>query len=62
MKLLADENVSRRLINALRRYEATVEIIRVQDVGLQGQNDTAVLDWAAAHHCILITKDRATIP
>lgn len=62
MNFLADENLSRRFVNALRRRNAKIDIVRVPEVGLVGKDDAAVLDWASEHNRILITKDRATIP
>lgn len=62
MNFLADENLSRRFVNALKRHNTTINIVRVQDVGLLGMDDTAVLNWAAENNYVLITKDRATIP
>lgn len=61
MNFLADENLSRRFVNALRRHNASINIVRVQGVGLSGMDDTAVLDWAVENNHTLITKDRATI-
>jgi predicted nuclease of predicted toxin-antitoxin system len=48
MKLLADENFDNN-------------IVRVQDVGLSGQDDPTVLEWAAHENRILLTHDVATI-
>jgi hypothetical protein len=31
-------------------------------MGLGEADDPAVLEWAAAHNCILLTHDRATMP
>jgi predicted nuclease of predicted toxin-antitoxin system len=61
MNFLADENLSRRFVNALRRHNATINIVRVQEVGLLGMDDAAILDWAVDNNYVLITKDRATI-
>ncbi|MFZ0548229.1 MAG: DUF5615 family PIN-like protein [Candidatus Promineifilaceae bacterium] len=62
MNFLADENLSRRFVNALKRYDPSINIVRVYEVGLLGMDDTAVLDWAVENNHVLITKDRATIP
>lgn len=62
MNFLADENLSRRFVNAMSRYDAAINIVRVQEVGLLGMDDTAVLNWAVDKNHVLITKDRATIP
>ena len=62
MRFLADENLSRKLVNALRRYDASIDIVRVQDIGLLGADDASILDWAVNEDRSVITKDRATIP
>ena len=62
MNFLADENLSRRFVNALKRHNEAITIVRVQEIGLLGMDDTAVLNWAVENNHILITKDRATIP
>lgn len=62
MNFSADENLSRRFVNAIKRHNASINIVRVQGVGLLGMDDTAVLNWAVDNNHILITKDRATIP
>lgn len=46
MNFLADENLSRRFVNAIKRYNTIIHIVRVQEVGLLGMDDTAVLNWA----------------
>ena len=38
------------------------DLIRVQDVGLIGAKDAAVLAWAAAHDRIVLTHDYRTMP
>lgn len=39
-----------------------MDLVRVQDAGLEGADDPAVLAWAAAAGRILLTHDRATMP
>jgi len=46
LRFLADENIESQLIAAIRRDPA-IDIVRVQDVGLSGAGDPAVLEWAA---------------
>lgn len=62
MRFLADENFDNRILAGLRRRQATLDIIRVQDTDLLGADDPAVLAWAAAEDRILLTHDAATIP
>jgi predicted nuclease of predicted toxin-antitoxin system len=61
MKLLADENLDNTIIRGLLRRNPIIDILRVQDVGLSGVDDPAVLAWAADDNRILLTHDVATI-
>ncbi len=61
IKLLADENLDNTIIRGLLRRNPDIDIVRVQDIGLSGEDDPAVLDRAAAEGRILLTHDVATI-
>jgi predicted nuclease of predicted toxin-antitoxin system len=61
LKLLADENLDNTIIRGLFRRNPTLDIVRVQDVGLSGKDDPTVLEWAAQAGRILLTHDVATI-
>jgi predicted nuclease of predicted toxin-antitoxin system len=61
LKLLADENFDNTIIRGLFRRNPTLDIVRVQDVGLSGQDDPTVLEWAAQEGRILLTHDVSTI-
>jgi glutathione synthase/RimK-type ligase-like ATP-grasp enzyme len=47
MKFLADENFNNQIVRGILRRNPTVDIERIQDVGLSGVDDPAVLAWAA---------------
>ncbi|MGK7942456.1 MAG: DUF5615 family PIN-like protein [Crocosphaera sp.] len=47
IKLLADENLDNTIIRGLLRRNQDIDIVRVQDIGLSGENDPVVLEWAA---------------
>lgn len=61
VRLLADENIDPAIVLGLKR-RTTVDIVRVQDVGLRSQDDPAILQWAADNARILLTHDLRTIP
>jgi predicted nuclease of predicted toxin-antitoxin system len=61
MKLLTDENLDNTIIRGLLRRNPEIDIVRVQDVGLSGEDDPIVLEWAAQEGRILLTHDVATI-
>ena len=55
MKLLLDENLSRRLVAALQvAYPGTTHIAFV---GLDGASDLTICDFAALHDFVMVTKD-----
>jgi predicted nuclease of predicted toxin-antitoxin system len=39
-----------------------MDLVRIQDAGLEGAEDPDVLTWAAENRRILLTHDRATMP
>ncbi len=61
MKFLADENLDNNIVRGLLRRNPDINIVRVQDVELSGQDDPTVLEWAAQENRILLTHDVATI-
>jgi predicted nuclease of predicted toxin-antitoxin system len=61
VRWLADENFNNDLLRALLRRRPDLDIIRVQDAGLSGADDAAVLAWAAQQDRVLLTHDVSTI-
>jgi len=59
--LAADENFNNDIIRGLLRRKPDLDIVRVQDVGLSGADDSTVLEWAAQEGRILLTHDVTTI-
>jgi hypothetical protein len=62
LKLLADENFNNVILRGLADLNPSLDIVRVQDVGLDGADDLSVLDWAAAQDRVLVTHDLKTVP
>ena len=62
LRLLSDECFDGRIVRGLHHVAPTLDLVRVQDVGLSAIDDLAVLAWAAAEDRILLTHDRQTIP
>jgi hypothetical protein len=58
---LADENFNNDIPRALFRRDPRIDIVRVQDVGLSGVDDPALLTWAAEAKRVLLTHDVSTI-
>jgi hypothetical protein len=57
----SDENFNNDIVRGLRRRNPDLDIVRVQDVGLSGAVDPAVLAWAAQEDRISLTHDVSTI-
>jgi hypothetical protein len=61
LRLAADENFNNNIVRGLLRRQPELDIVRIQDVGLSGADDAAVLDWAAQEGRVLLTHDVSTI-
>jgi len=59
--LAADENFNNDIVRGLLRRKPDLDIVRIQDEGLSGADDRAVLEWAAQEGRILLTHDVSTI-
>lgn len=62
LRLLADENLNHDLIRGVLRRMPSLDLVRVQDVGLREVNDPSVLEWAARERRIVLTHDVNTMP
>ena len=57
MKLLADENIDRRVAHALKK--AKFDIITANEAGLLGASDSRVIHYANKEERIILTHDNA---
>lgn len=48
LRLAADADLDGRLVRGLLRREPTIDIVRVQDVGMRTASDPEILAWAAS--------------
>jgi hypothetical protein len=62
IRLLADENLNHDLIRGVLRRMPSLDLVRVQDVGLREFDDRSVLEWAARERRITLTHDVNTVP
>ncbi|MFN0086878.1 MAG: DUF5615 family PIN-like protein [Blastocatellia bacterium] len=62
LRLLLDENFHHDILRGLRRQLPEADLLTVQEAGLQGASDPALLAWAAEKQRILVTHDIRTIP
>jgi hypothetical protein len=61
-RFLADEDFRSKILRGLVRRVPELDVLRVQDVGLAGEPDPVVLEWAAQDDRILLTHDASTMP
>lgn len=61
IRFLVDEDFDNDILRGLLRRSSKIDIVRVQDVGLSGQDDQSVLSWAASENRILLTHDVTTM-
>lgn len=59
--LAFDENFNNNVLRGLLRRNPALDAVRVQDAGLAGRNDPAVLAWAATEQRILVSHDVSTL-
>lgn len=60
-RFLADENFDNNILRGLWYHEASLDVVRVQDVGLLGADDPTILAWAAQEGRVMLTHDVATL-
>jgi hypothetical protein len=61
LRLAADENFNNDIVRGVRRRNAAIDLVRVQDVGLAAMADAAILEWAAQSGRVLLTHDVTTM-
>jgi len=61
LRLAADENLNNDIIRGLQRHVPGLDVVRIQDSGLMGASDSAVLAWCAQEGRILVTHDVSTL-
>ena len=58
LRLVSDENFNGDVIFGLRLKAPQLDLVRMQDEGLQGANDPTILEWAARENRIVLTHDK----
>ena len=62
LRFVADENFNGAIVRGLLRRRPTLDLVRVQDIGLAGTKDPDLLAWAAREQRVLLTHDVTTLP
>jgi predicted nuclease of predicted toxin-antitoxin system len=61
IRLLADENFSNYVLEALQARRSDLDVVRVQEVNLVHTPDPEILEWAAKQNRIVLTHDKKTM-
>ena len=61
LTFLADENFNGDIVRGLRRRRPEIDILRMQEIGLRGVDDPALLEQAAQMGRVLLTHDVTTL-
>lgn len=61
LRFVADENFNNDILRGVLRLNATVDIVRVQDISLLGSDDPTIIAWAAEQNRVLLTHDVKTM-
>jgi hypothetical protein len=61
LRLCADENFNGDIVRGILLRDPNVDLVRVQDVGLNGKDDSEILEWAAENNRIVLTHDKKTM-
>jgi predicted nuclease of predicted toxin-antitoxin system len=60
-RLLTDENFNEKIVRGLYFRSPRLDLVSVRDVGLNGQSDPLILNWAAQNDRTLLTHDKQTM-
>jgi predicted nuclease of predicted toxin-antitoxin system len=61
LRLVSDADVHGDIIRGLRQQRPDLDLVRVQEVLVEGTPDPEILAWAANQNRVLITNDRNTM-
>lgn len=62
LRLVSNENFGGDILRGLYRRRPDLDMVRVQDIGLNASPDADILAWAAVEDRIVLTHDRDTMP
>lgn len=61
IRFLADENFNGKVVRGLLARNPSLDILRWQDIGPEGEDDPIILEWAAEQGRVLLTHDVETM-
>lgn len=59
-KILADQNFTGAILNALSARFPELDIVRTEDLGIKRYRDEQILEWAEANQRLILTHDART--
>lgn len=59
--LAFDENFNNDILRGILRRKPGLNIVLIQDAGLSGQSDPAILAWAAREGYVIVSHDVSTL-
>jgi hypothetical protein len=62
LRLVSDENFNSDIVRGMFRRHPSLELVRVQEVGLLQALDSVILEWAASQGRVLLSHDVSTVP
>ena len=61
LRILTDEDVHGDIVAGLLRRQPSIDLVRVQDVGLAHTSDPIILEWAAQQDRVVVSVDKKTL-
>ncbi len=61
LRFLADEDFDNDILRGVLRRNPDLAVVRAQDVGLGGETDPHILEWAAQEGRVVLTHDVSTM-
>lgn len=61
LRYAADENFNNDIVRGMHRRAEHLDMMRIQDAGLSGADDPAVLAWCAKEGRVLLSHDARTL-
>lgn len=61
-RFLADHDLNEHIVMSAKRYEPTLEFLRVRDLGMSELSDAEILDYASQQSLLVVSHDVNTMP
>lgn len=61
VRYLFDENCNARIVRGIRRRTSKLDVVTVQEAGLDSADDSTILAYAAEHGLVVVSHDARTM-